>query len=156
MKHWIKRTLFSLLGASILVGGLTACGHQRHAFGSNMTAEGQAKMREKIIERVSSKLDLNADQNQRLNVLADKLQAQRTALVGQTTNPRADMQALIAGEKFDRSRAQTLLTEKTAAITSKSPDVITALADFYDSLTPVQQTKAREAMRGRHGWWYRG
>jgi hypothetical protein len=31
------------------------------------------------------------------------------------------------------------------------------MADFYDSLTPAQQTKVREAMqKGRHGWWHRG
>ena len=156
MKSWIKRSLYSLVGVSIAVGGLSACGHHRHAFGSPMSAEDQAQMRGKIIERVAGKLDLNADQKQRLNVLADKLQEQRTALVGKTTNPRAEMQSLVAGDKFDRTRAQTLLTEKTAAITSKSPEVITALADFYDSLTPVQQTKVREAMQGRHGWWHRG
>lgn len=156
MKPWIKRTLFSLLGASILVGGVTGCSHQRHAFGGSMNAEDHAHMRGKIIERVASKLDLTADQKQRLNVLADKLQEQRAALVGKTNDPRADMQALVAGEKFDRSRAQTLVTEKTAAVTSKSPEVITAMADFYDSLTPAQQTKVREAMQGRHGWWHRG
>ncbi len=93
MKHWIKRTLFGLFGASILVGGLSACGHHRHGFGANMSAEDQAQMRGKIIERVASKLDLNADQQQRLGVLADKLQEQRAALIGKTTNPRAEMQA---------------------------------------------------------------
>lgn len=156
MKPWIKRTLFGLFGASILVGGLSACGHHRHEFGANMSAEDQAQMRGKIIERVASKLDLTAEQKQRLGVLADKLQEQRTALIGKTSNPRAEMQALVAGDKFDRSRAQTLLTEKTAAITSKSPEVIAAMADFYDSLTPAQQAKVREAMQGRHGWWHRG
>lgn len=157
MKSWIKRSLYSLVGVSIVVGGLSACGHQRHSFGSNLSAEDQAQMRGKIVERVAGKLDLNADQKQRLNVLADKLQEQRAALVGKTTDPRAEVQALVAGEKFDRSRAQTLLTEKTAAITSKSPEVINAMADFYDSLTPAQQTKVREAMqKGRNGWWHRG
>lgn len=156
MKHWIKRSLYSLVGISIVVGGLSACGHQRHGFGSNMGDEDQVQMRAKIIERVSGKLDLNADQKQRLNVLADRLQEQRAALVGKTTDPRAEVRALVAGDKFDRTRAQTLLTEKTAAISSKSPEVITALADFYDSLTPAQQTKVREAMQGRHGWWHRG
>ena len=90
-------------------------------------------------------------------MLADKLQAQRAALVGTTTNPRAERQTLAASEKFDRTRARLLLTEKTTAITSKSPEVIAAIADFYDSLTPVQQTKVRETMQGRrHGWWHRG
>jgi len=157
MKTWIKRSLYSLVGVSIVLGGLSACGHNRHSFGSSMSAEDQAQMRGKIIERVSSKLDLNADQKQRLGVLADKLQEQRAALIGKTTDPRAEVQALVAGDKFDRTRAQTLIAEKTAAITGKSPEVITAMADFYDSLTPAQQTKVREAMqKGRHGWWHRG
>lgn len=57
MKPWIKRTLFSLLVAS-----LTACGHLCHAFGSNVNAEDQARMRGKIIARVAGKLDLNSEQ----------------------------------------------------------------------------------------------
>lgn len=156
MKPWIKRTLYSLLGASFVLGGLTACGHHRFGDGGSMSAEDQAQMRSKIMDRVASKLDLNAEQKQRLGVLADKLQEQRAALVGKTSNPRTEMQALVAGDKFDRTRAQTLVSEKTAALNSKSPEVITALADFYDGLTPAQQTKVRDAVQGRHGWWHRG
>jgi Spy/CpxP family protein refolding chaperone len=151
MKPWIKRTLFGLFGVSILVGGLTACGH-RHGFGAPMSTEEAAEFRGKMIERVSSKLDLNADQKQRLTVLADKLHEQRLALVPAGKEPRADLQALVAGDKFDRTRAQTLVTEKTAAITGKSPEVIAAMADFYDSLNPAQQQKVREFMQKRPGW----
>lgn len=151
MKPWIKRTLFGLFGVSILVGGLTACGH-RHGFGAPMSTEEAAEFRGKMIERVSSKLDLNADQKQRLTVLADKLHEQRLALVPAGKEPRADLQALVVGDKFDRTRAQTLVTEKTAAITGKSPEVIAAMADFYDSLNPAQQQKVREFMQKRPGW----
>lgn len=156
MKPWIKRTLIGLFSASILVGGLTACGHRLHGFGANMSAEETAQYRGKMIERVSSKLDLNADQKQRLSVLADKLHEQRTALMGQTKDPRAEVKALVAGEKFDRVRAQTLVTEKTSVLQSKSPEVIAALADFYDSLNPVQQQKVRDFMVHRGGWFHRG
>ena len=152
MKTWIKRSLYSLVGASIVLGGLSACGHQRHGYGSSMGGEGQAQMRSKMIDRFSSKLGLDAEQKQRLGVLADKLQEQRSVLVGKTTDPRADVQALVAGDKFDRTRAQTLVAEKISAVTGKSPEVITAMADFYDSLTPTQQTKVREALqKGHHG-----
>src|ERR1035437_3981652 len=82
MKPWIKRTLIGLFGASILVGGLTACGHRPHALDANLSAEQVAQYRAKVLDRVSSKLDLNADQKQRLGVLADKLHEQRTALIG--------------------------------------------------------------------------
>jgi len=156
MKPWIKRTLFGLFGASILVGGLSACSHHRYDYGMGMSESERVEFRGKMIDRVASKLDLNAEQKQRLGVLADKLQEQRTALVGKTSNPRAEVQALVAGDKFDRTRAQTLVTDKTAALNAKSPEVIAAMADFFDSLTPAQQTKVREAMQGRHGWWHRG
>lgn len=156
MRPWIKRTLYGLFGASILVGGLSACGHHRHGYGAAMSEPERAEFRAKMVERVAGKLDLNADQKQRLGVLADKLQEQRAALVGKTTDPRAEVQALVAGDKFDRARAQSLVSEKTAALTSKSPEVIAAMADFFDSLTPAQQAKVREAMQGRHGWWHRG
>lgn len=155
MKPWIKRTLYGLFGASILVGGLSACSHHRHGYGMGMSDSDRAEFRVKMMDRVASKLDLNADQKQRLGVLADRLQEQRAALMGKTTDPRAEVRALVAGEKFDRARAQALVTEKTAALTSKSPEVIAAMADFFDSLTPAQQAKVRDAMQGRHGWWHR-
>jgi protein CpxP len=157
MKPWIKRALFGLFGASVALGGLTACSHRHDGHGwQNATPEEQARFRGRMIDRVASKLDLNEDQKKRLAVVADKLREQRLAVVGQTTDPRAEVQALVAGEKFDRARAQALVTEKTAAINTKGPEVIAALGDFYDSLNPAQQAKVREFMQHRRGWWHRG
>lgn len=155
MKPWIKKTLMGIFGASIAVGGLTACSSGHHHRGP-MNAEKMAEVRGKVVERVSSKLDLNDAQKAKLNVLADKMEVQRTAFIGKTADPRAEMQALVAGEKFDRTRAQTLLDEKTRAVQTSSPEVISALADFYDSLNPEQQQKVRELMQRRKGWMARG
>jgi protein CpxP len=111
MKPWIKRTLFGLFGVSLLVGGLTACGH-RHGYGANATPEQAAEFRSKMVDRVSSKLDLDAAQKQKLTVLGDKLHEQRLAMMGASKDPRADLKALVAGDKFDKTRAQALVTEK--------------------------------------------
>jgi len=154
MKPWIKRTLFGLFGVSLLVGGLAACGH-RHGYGAGMSTEQAAEFRGKMVERVSSKLDLDAAQKQKLTVLGDKLHEQRVAMVGASKDPRADVKALVAGDKFDKARAQALVTEKTAAVTTKSPEVIAAMADFYDSLNPAQQQKVREFMDKRGRWYHR-
>lgn len=156
MKIWLKRTLIGLFSASVLVGGLTACGHREHRFGASMSAEDASQYRGKMVERVSSKLDLTAEQKQRLTVLADKLHEQRVALVGQTQDPRAEMKALVAGDKFDKARAQALVNEKTLALQSKSPEVLAALADFYDGLNPAQQQKVRDFMERRGHWMRRG
>ena len=66
--------------------------------------------------------------------------------------PRAEMQALIKGEKFDRAGAQALVDQKANALRTASPEVITAMGDFYDSLKPEQQAKVRAFMeRGPMG-----
>ena len=151
MKTWIKRSLIAVFSASILLGGLAACADRGHGWQS-MSAEDAARFRAKIIDRVSDKLALDATQKAKLGVLADKLQEQKQALKGDTSDPRAEVQALVAGPNFDRARAQALVQAKTGAITSKSPEVISAAADFFDSLRPEQQQKVRDFMQKRHGW----
>jgi Spy/CpxP family protein refolding chaperone len=152
MKTWIKRSLITLFGVTLLAGGLTACGHRMH---SPMSDEKVAEFRAKMIDRASKELELNEAQKAKLGVLADKLREQRLALMG-TGEPRAQVQALVAGAQFDKAKAQVLVEEKTAALRTKSPEVIAAMADFFDSLNPTQQQKVRDLMQRRKGWWHRG
>lgn len=154
MRTWIKRSLIGVFSAAVLVGGLAACSHQRagHA-GWSMSEADTAKLRERLVERASRKLQLDEPQKARLNTLADALQAQRDALRGGQP-PRTELQALVAGAQFDRTRAQALIEAKTVAVREKSPAVVAAFGDFYDSLRADQQQTLREALargRGRHG-----
>ena len=153
MKTWIKRTLIGVATAAIVLGGLSACSHRMHrgGWGGDVTPGQSAEWRGRMVERVAGKLDLNAEQKAKLNALANTMQAQRQALRG-STDPRAEMQSLVAGEKFDRARAQALIDEKLRAVQTGSPEVLTAMADFYDSLNPEQQQKVRDFMQRRRGW----
>lgn len=156
MKTWIRRTLIGLTGATVLLGGLAACGH-RGGHAGGWSEERVAEMRGKAVERIGSKLDLDAAQRQKLDALADRIMAQRQAFRGEAADPRAAFQGLIAGETFDRERASQLLAQKTAAVQDHAPQVLQALADFYDSLRPEQQQQVREKLARRgHGWWARG
>lgn len=159
MKTWIKRTLIGLFGAGIVVGGLTACGGYGHGYGPHTFAtseEDAARLKARMVERVGKHLDLNEPQKQLLGTLGDRLRDQRMALVGTTTDPRAQLKAIVAGTKFDRSKAQALVEEKVSALNTRSPAVLSAMADFYDSLTPEQQQKLRGHLEGRRGWFHRG
>ena len=95
------------------------------------------------------------EQKQLLANVGDKVFEQRKALIGQTTDPRAEVKSLIAGPKFDAAKAQTLINDKAGALQTKSPEVVAALAAFYDSLNVTQQQKVRDFMEGRHGWFSR-
>ncbi len=152
-KKALKRSLLGIFGASLLVGGLSACaGRSEHSWGGPVNAQRTAEFRVKMIEKVGKKLDLNDAQKQLLGTLSDTLQAQRKALVGSTTDPRSELQALVAGTQFDRSQAQAMVEEKTAALRSQSPAVITAAANFFDALNPTQQQQVRDFMQHRGGW----
>lgn len=150
MKPWFKRSLFGLAGAALVAGSLTGCAGHRHGSGGD-----PGEFRARMVERVGSKLDLDASQKQKLTVLTEKLQAQRAALRG-GGDPRAEFRSLFAGAKLDQVRAKKLVDDKTAAVLAGSPEVIAAAADFFDNLNPTQQQKVREFMErgrrwGRHG-----
>jgi len=156
-RRTFRRALFALFGATVIAGSLSACaGRQEHGWGGPMDTQRSAELRVKMVEKIGKKLDLNDAQKQLLATLGDRLQEQRKALAGSSADPRADARALVAGAQFDRSRAQALVAEKTAAVQAKSPEVITAAADFFDALNPTQQQQVRDFMQHRGGWWHRG
>lgn len=149
MKTWIRRTLIGAAATTALLGGLAAwAGHSHKGCWSENRAEAQACH----VDMASRRLDLDATQKARLQALADQLQAQRAALVPEGRTPRAELQALISGPSFERTQAGALLQAKIAAVQLKSPELINAFGDFYDSLRPEQQAQLRDALqRGRHG-----
>ena len=156
MKTWIRRTLIGLAATGALIGGLAACSHGHHGHSRGPMSEADiVQLRERFIDKAASRLDLDSAQKARLATLADALQAQRSALMpgGAAGNaPRAELQALIAGTSFDRSKAQALVDSKTAAVRDKAPAVVTAMADFYDSLKPEQQQKLRDMLSKGRRW----
>lgn len=151
MKRWIKRTLIAVLSVGALLGGLSAWAHHEYkSHFSQLTPEDVARWRAKAIDRASRELELDETQKQRLGQLFDRANEQRLALLASGANPRQALQQLVAGERFDREQASTLLAEKTDAVRAKGPEVINAAADFFDSLRPEQQAKVREFMNRHH------
>jgi Spy/CpxP family protein refolding chaperone len=154
MKSWIKRSLFGLFGATFLLGGLAACSRGHHGMGwHGGTPAEQAEARARMLDKAARHLSLDDAQRAKLSLVAERLADQRSALMG-AANPRDELKALIAGTQFDRSKASALVQGKAAAVQDKSPALITALGDFYDSLKPEQQQQLRELLDrgGRHGW----
>ena len=156
MKPWIKRSLAGLTAVTLILSGLTACGSRgEHARG--WSDERITEVRGKAMDKIGSKLELNADQKQKLGVLADEMIVSSRAIRGEGADPRADLKALVAGDKFDRSKAQALMDQKMQVMQGNSPKILKAFGDFYDSLNVAQQKQVRERLEKRgHAWWGRG
>lgn len=156
MKSWIKRSLIGIFGAGIVLGGLSACGDRHERHGRGMGGAYEAQIQQKFVDRVSKELALTDAQRRQLVVVGDRIRDQRRSLIGSTTDPRAELQALVTGERFDRARALAIVEEKTQAVRGKSPEVIVATADFFDMLSPAQQQKVRERLQKRGRWFGHG
>jgi periplasmic protein CpxP/Spy len=152
MKSMIKKSLIGLVGTGVLLLGAAGCSHQ--SGGRHMSDTSRTEFRGKMIDKVAAKLELNEMQKQKLAVLATKMQEQRSAFMGDTAigGPREQAKAVIAGTSFDKVRAQALIDGKTQAVKTKSPEVIAAAADFFDSLNPAQQQQVRDFMNRGRGW----
>ncbi len=145
----LRKSMFAIVGASFLALGAAGCTHSGPHRGEAHAASPEK--RAKMLERVSSQLNLNEDQKKKLSVLSDRMQEQRTAMAGRSGDPRSEFKSVISGTTLDRAKAQAMVDERAASVRSKSPELITAAGDFYDSLNPEQQQKVRDFMDRRRG-----
>ena len=153
----IKRVLIGLTAVVLVTSAAAACGFRgpgpwggHGPCGSHWRGEDTAQRRAYMVERVSQELSLNMGQRAKLEVLADQMEAQRQALWGEG-HMAADLQQVIAGERFDRVKAQSMVDQKLQAVQQHSPKVVEAMASFYDSLDAGQQRVVREKLRDRFG-----
>ena len=79
--------------------------------------------------------------------------AKRAAAAAKETATKIDGAISKSAQGVEISSTLSLLEQKTAAVQQQGPKVLTALADFYDSLTPSQQQQVRERLAQRHGGW---
>ena len=154
----IKRVLVGLTAVVLVTSAAAACGFRgtgpwggHGPCGSHWRGEDSAQRRAYMVERVSQELSLNVGQRAKLEVLADQLDEQRQALWGERQGMAADLQQVIAGERFDRARAQGVVDQKLQAVQQHSPKVVDAMASFYDSLDAGQQRFVRERLKDRFG-----
>lgn len=132
-KKFIIGTLFSVvtLGGLVAVAGPGGYGK----FGA-MNAEKA----ERIVKRVSSKLDLNELQKQNLVSLKDtmlKLKAKHKP----QTDRKAFVQSLLAQPVLDETAILAKIQERSNKINEVSPQIVTALANFTNSLSDEQRAQ---------------
>lgn len=136
------RNIFALLGAVGIAMAVSACGHGYRHF-----EPGDYAVRH--IERLGKELDLNEAQTAKLNAVTDTMRKGRETMRGKHDERRQAVLALLEQPKLDRQRALDLVQQTTRDINDHAPEMIAALGDFYDSLTPAQQQKLRQEAKER-------
>jgi hypothetical protein len=126
-----------MTGGALLTLGVVACNHGMH-FG---TAEERGEW---MVEKVTKELELNQAQQARLAEVKDEFLNMRITMLSEREQTRADVLAMLQQPTLDRDKANTIVDQHIATINSRSPLIIDAIGNFYDSLDDAQRTELRE------------
>ncbi|HWR78063.1 MAG TPA: Spy/CpxP family protein refolding chaperone [Thiobacillus sp.] len=136
------RYIVAILGAVGIAVAVAGCGH-----GYRHHEPGDYAVRH--IEKLGKELNLNEAQTAKLNAVSETLRKGRDTMRAKHDEKQKEVLALLDQPKLDRARALGLVQQTTRDINDHAPEMIAAMGDFYDSLTPTQQQKLREEVKER-------
>ncbi len=109
-----------------------------------------AKHGERMVKKVTKKLDLTDTQQVALKELQQTVQSKMQIMrEGREQNKQAMLD--LFGEQFDQQTALKLMQEKAAKMNANAPETVAAFANFYDSLDEQQQKKVVKFIEKRGG-----
>ena len=150
----LKTTLIVLIVLGVIAAGGVAWA--KH----NGYCSAESRMQH-ISERIGHKLDLNDDQQGRLESFVGTLRELRGEQQDRRRGMKQDVTELLSAPELDRERAIALIDERFQSIDDRKRTLVDAFADFSDSLAPEQRARLAELIEqrrmgrwGRHHWAY--
>ena len=140
-----NKIIIATVSSIVLICGISACAHHR-------SPEDRADY---MVDKISDNLELTTPQITQLEQLKDELLASRQLMQAERNLVYAELNELISQPTLDQQRALKLVQDRTESIKQKAPQVIAALAEFYDSLNPEQQAAMRKKFEDHkeHHYW---
>lgn len=135
MKPITKKILFALGGVGLVVSVAAYGHHQCH------DPEQKGNW---IVEKISSELELTEPQVEKLEDVRDQMMNARKQMHQERKVAREDILNLLGQSSLDRDQSLAMINQRLDAIRDKAPQLVNALGDFYDSLTPEQRQELRE------------
>ena len=139
-----KRTIIYLTGAALLTTSLVAC--------NRGTPEERG---ERIVQKITEELELTETQQTRLSDVKNEFLDMRKTMRSNREQTQTDIQVMLKQPTLDRNKANSIVNQHIETIHSRSPAIIDAIGNFYDSLDDAQRAELREfiedKMEHHHG-----
>ena len=100
-------------------------------------------------QQVVRGLDLNDQQQAHFQAVIEQFRSNRKEMRAQRQTRRDELLSLLNRDKLDQTRALGMVENKTDAVKTRAPEMITTIAKFTDSLTPEQRQQLRERIGER-------
>ena len=132
-----KRTIVIITAGTLLIGGVAACKHKMHSASAEERGEW-------VVDKVSKELELNDSQRIKLVEVKDQFIAVRKSTRSDREEARKEVLAMLKQPTMDREKVNALVNQKIAIVSEKSPSIIDAIGNFYDSLDDSQRAELSE------------
>lgn len=132
MKRNTKIVLAALAAVSITTGTLAMAGGGR--------------MGDRMVDRLSERLELTEQQVSSLQVLQTEISETRQLMRSGLDSDGQTLKNLIGAESFDQGAALEMITARTTAMQAQGPELVAAAAQFLDGLDVEQKQELSELM----------
>ncbi len=135
--------------SAITAGGIAIAGIA-HAYGDPQ------KRANKMVEKMSERMELNDYQETQLLALKDALMAMREDMRETRSQAGESVDELLSAPQLDQQKALQLIDQPMQQVKQNMPAVIAAFAEFWNSLDTTQQAQLRERFYSKfehHGRW---
>lgn len=110
---------------------------------------GPADKAEFMTGKITEKLELNATQQQNLQVLSATILDIMSDVRSGRGEHMETVQQMLSEPTLDQVKALEMIRQKTEMVNAKAPEVIASIAGFLDSLDSEQKQQLREHMKNR-------
>ncbi len=132
-----NKIIIGAFTAIIIATTIVACGiHKKHS--------DPEKHLSYMLEKITDELTLNDAQSIKLEALKNTLLDTYQEVKQNRASVHQEIEALISQPTLNQTQLLELVTQKTTRINDKAPVVISAIANFYDSLDSQQQATILE------------
>ncbi len=106
---------------------------------------------EKMVKRMTNKLQLDDSQQTHLLSLKDKLLSLRSEMQGEKADHKKVFLDLLAQSRLDQDKAMAMITEKPQAMESRARELIAVVAEFADDLSDAQRRQLMDILESGLG-----
>jgi protein CpxP len=107
---------------------------------------------ERMVERISDRLDLSAVQRQKLEVIKDTLVGSRQELHQEREKAMNQLITEVKKPEMDASQIMDLIDERKARIDDIAPRLLQPIVEFHNSLDDEQRTKIVNLLETMRDW----
>lgn len=146
----MKTAIIVLLAITALLAGTMVWADQKGRMGPEMRGGfGQGEKTEFMLFKVSRRLDLNDDQQNKLERFAEELGGMRKGRQNDKKGMHEELQGLLDEAPVDRAKALEIIDQRHQEFRRHMQQLVDAFADFSDSLDESQRSELKQIISER-------